>query len=368
MKAGRAAGPTHARAALRRQAWSTGIVAAALFISTSLVSAQPTPRLGTAKQPAAKAGAAKAAGQLMTRRLFVSGSVGGIAEIRVPADWEMSGRSTPIDIRLTRPGSRDYMRITALPVPRERMALMTDAKLQDILREGGAKLLALSVEKSIIVEALPASAAKGYYYALTNKKLVDQPDAPDNFRSMHAGMVPLGGWMAVFNIFSNSKDGGFVRDALAAAASLRWADPAVQDRAAARGLAGIRLANPPPAGLQAKDQVLCVSPQAHILYARFNDTYQSLLGVHAVRKSFETFDAGQGDIGSVLYMEFDAPLKPAAKSFIAGLLWGQEFPTPEHPEDFFSAGKELVIWCTRIESRIKRLSQARLESALFPPR
>ncbi len=366
MRTGYTAGPPPARQLRCCRPLYAAILAAALLFCAVSAGAQPAPGPKGAKQPVVRVAANQVAGKLVTRRLFVSGSVGGIAEIRVPADWEMSGRSTPIDIRLTRPGSRDYMRITALPVPKERMALMTDDKLQGILREGGGKLLALAVEKSITVQPLPASAGKGYYYALTNKKLVDQPDAPDNFRTMHAGMVPVGGWMAVFNIFSNSRDGVFVRDALAAAASLRWADSAVQDRAAARGLAGMRLATSPPAGLQAKDQVLCVSPQAHVLYARFNDTYESLLGVHAVRKSFETFDAGQGDIGSVLYMQFDAPLKPAAKSFIAGLLWGQEFPTPAHPEDFFLAGKELVIWCTRIDSRIKRLSQARLEAALFP--
>jgi hypothetical protein len=363
MKAGSGAGLTASRAAI-------GV--AAFVFCAALAGAQEAAGQGSLKRQPAKADAHQAdarkagVGQLVVKRLFVSGSAGGIAEIQVPAGWEMSGRSTPIDIRLTRPGSRDYVRITALPVPRERLALMTDDKLQDILREGGGKLLALSVEKSIDVQPLPASAGKGYYYVLTNKKLLGRPDAPNDFRSMHAGMVPLGNWMAVFNIFSNDADGVFVRDALAAAASLHWADPAVQERAGAKSLAAMRFPTPLPAGLQAKGEVLCVSPQAHALFARFNDAYESMLGTHAVKTWFESFDAGQGDVGSVLYMEFDTTLQPAAKSFIAGLLWGEEFPTYAHPEDFFAAGKQLVIWCTRRESRIKRLSQARLEAALFP--
>ena len=53
------------------------------------------------------------------------------------------------------------------------------------------------------------------------------------------------------------------------------------------------------------------------------------------------------------------------RAFIAGLLWGEGFPTNNHPEEFYSAGKHLVIWCTRIESAIKRASQARLEALLF---
>jgi hypothetical protein len=127
MMAGSVAGATDAGPLGRRRPWRAGIGVAVFLFCAGLVCAQVAPKPVTARQPAPKAGANKAAAtQTVIKRLFVSGSAGGIAEIQVPADWEMSGRSTPIDIRLTRPGSRDYMRITALPVPRERMALMTD--------------------------------------------------------------------------------------------------------------------------------------------------------------------------------------------------------------------------------------------------
>jgi hypothetical protein len=66
-------------------------------------------------------------------------------------------------------------------------------------------------------------------------------------------------------------------------------------------------------------------------------------------------------------MSFNLPVQNDLRAFVAGLLWHEAFPTREHPEEFFAAGSELVVWCTPVESRIKRLSQTRLEEALFPP-
>ena len=337
---------------------------ALLILAGLLACAGAAAAQGVAKPAVPKAAAGKAAG-VVVKRLFVSGSAGGIAELLLPADWELRGRSTPIYIRLARPGSRDYMLITALPVPKERLSLMTDDKLQEIVREGAAKLLPLAVETSPTILPLPAGTGKGYYYALTNKKRLTQPDAPEEFRSMVSGMVPVGGWMAVFNIFSNAKDGGFVRNALAAVASLRWRAAPEPGRAAGDLLADLRLGIHPPDGLKPRDKLLCLSPQTRLLFTQFNQNYASLLGARMTKSGFESFDDGQGDAGSVLYMDFDAPLGADAKSFIGGLLWGAPFPDRAHPDEFYAIGKQLVIWCTQTESHIKRLSQARLEALLF---
>jgi len=299
------------------------------------------------------------------RRLFVSGSAGGVAELRVPADWTMAGRSTPVALIFKRPGGDDNLRLTAFPVPRERLPLMTDDKLQEILRTSGAPLLASGVETSLELQPLVMPAGRGYYFTLTDKKLAGKPGKANEFPYLHSGILRIGAWVGVFTVFSNEKTGVFAKEALAAMASLHWVDPALQERAVAKGLAAMRLPSPPPAGLQVKDQPMCVSPQALGLFGNFNESYATLLGTRTVKTSFEAYDAGAGDAGSVLYLEFDAPVKPEMRAFIAGLLWSEEFPTRMHPEEFFAAGKHLVIWCTRTESAIKRASQARLEALLF---
>lgn len=352
MRAGRAAGLPGLSARLGN--WrACAVVACAAMLAPGAAHAQAAPK-----------GAKPAPAQSVTKRLFVSGSLGGVAEIRVPAGWELSGRSTPIDLRLQRPGSRDHLRITALPVPRERLPLMTDEKLQEILRERSTRLLAVSVEKSLDLKPLGSPFGSGYYFALTDKKRVDAPDSDTDFRFLHSGMMRMGGWMAVFSIFTNNKDGVFAREALAAVATLRWHAPEPK-RVAPDLFAGMRLGASPAAELKPKNELLCDSNQVHILFGKFDAAYAGLLRTRVSKTAFESFDDGQGDAGSVLYMEFAVPLAPETTSFVAGLLWGGEFPDRTHPEEFYVSGNQMVIWCTKAESRIKRLSQAKLEALLF---
>jgi hypothetical protein len=339
---------------------------AASLLCAGLAMAQVAPPSGH-KAAVAKPGAAKAK-PVKTRlqRLFVSGSAGGIAELQVPADWEMSGRSTPIVLRFQAPGAVDKLLLTAFPLPKEQQTLTTDEKLQQMLRDSGAPMLKFSVETMLDLQALGAGSA-GYYFTVSDKKLAGKHGTAEQFPYVHSGVVRFGDWVGVFNVYSDEKESPFVSQALATMVSLRWAGPAAQERAAAKGLAAVRFAAT-PAGLEAKDQVQCVSPQAYLVFTKFNERYASLLGTRVVKTGFQSYDAGAGDLGSVLTMEFDAPLKSDAKSFFGGLLWGEAFTTRARPEEFFVAGKQMVIWCTQIESRIKRLSQARLEAALFPPK
>ena len=300
------------------------------------------------------------------RHLFVSGSAGGILELKVPADWTRVGPSTPIDMRFTRAGARDNLRLTAFPVPRERLASMTDEKMQETLRSSGEKVRVASVEQKLDLKPLAVAGGRGYYFSVTDKHLANKPDTLDGFRYLHSGIVQFGGWAGVFTIFTNDKDGVFVKEALAAMGSLRWVDPALPERATAKGLDRARLSGAAvPAAWVKKDELLCNSNQARNLYEQFNDLYSRLLSVRTVKTSFESYDAGQNDTGSVLYLEFDATLGQDGRAFVAGLLWGDQLPTPAHPEEFFISGKYLVIWCTRTESAIKRLSQSRLESLVF---
>lgn len=300
------------------------------------------------------------------RRLFVSGSAGGVLEMRIPADWTRSGPSTPIDLRFARTGAGDNLRLTAFPVPPERVATLTDDKLQESLRTSGAKVVKESMEQKFDIKPLAVAGGKGYYYMLTDKSLEGKPDKIGSFRYLHSGVVLVGGWFGVFSVFSNQADGAFVKESLAAMQSLRWAEAEVVERAAAKGLARARLdAAPVPTEWQKKDELQCRSTQAVTLYEQFNDLYGRMLGARTVKTSFESYDAGNGDSGSVLYLEFDSAIKSDVRAFVAGLLWGDRLPTPAHNEEFFVAGKQMVIWCTRTESAIKRLSQTRLEGALF---
>lgn len=320
------------------------------------------PAAKPAPKPAAAKPAVQPAVQSTLRHLFVSGSAGGVVEMRVPADWVQSGRSTPIDLTFTRPGSKENLRVTALPVPKDRMALMTDTRLQEILRERGAPLLALSVEKTLELTPLVGAASTGLYFALTDRKRVDAPDSDTEFRFMHSGMIRMGGWMVVFTAFTNNRDGVFAREALGAVASMRWRESEAKRPDL---YAGMRLGASPAPELKQKPELLCKSDQVGLFFEKFDAAYAGLLRTRVSKTAYESFDDGNGDFGSVMYMDFAVPLAPETTSFVAGLFWGAEFPDRAHPEEFYLSGSQMVIWCTKADSRIKRLSQARLEALLF---
>lgn len=330
-------------------------LACAALLAPAMAHAQAAPK-------AAPKPAAKSVSPTLLRHVFVSGSAGGVVELRVPADWVQSGRSTPIDLTFTRPGSRENLRITALPVPKDRMALMTEAKMQEILRERGTALLPVSVEKTVELTPLMGAASTGHYFALTDKRRVDAPDSDTDFRFMHSGMIKMGGWMVVFSVFTNNRDGVFAREALGAVASLRWREP---DNKRPDLFAGMRLGASPAPELKQKSELVCTSDQAGLFFEKFDAAYAGLLRTRVSKTAYESFDDGKGDAGAVMYMEFAVPLAPETTSFVAGLLWGAEFPDRLHPEEFYLSGSQMVIWCTKADSRIKRLSQARLEALLF---
>lgn len=307
-------------------------------------------------------GARAADADPFTLRLFVSGTQGGIAEMRMPDAWRYAGTNTPLNLRFAKPGSRDNLRITAFPVPPERLARMDEAGLQALLRDLSKQVQAVAVEKNPEIRDLGSSGGKGYYIAFTDSRLVGKPDSPEDYRYMHSGVLRFGGWLAVFNVFSNSDDGIFAKDALSLMASMRWAENVrVPDDLFTKARLGTAL----PDGVSASEDLRCPSIQPALFYTEFNKLYGELTGRKLARGAHETLDAGGGDVGSIIYMEFDAPLSPATQSFLAGLLWGERFPTRGHPEEYFVSGKQLIIWCTAASSRVKRLSQSRLDGLLF---
>ncbi|MFZ9848043.1 MAG: hypothetical protein ACO3EE_07830 [Flavobacteriales bacterium] len=58
-------------------------------------------------------------------------------------------------------------------------------------------------------------------------------------------------------------------------------------------------------------------------------------------KKFQTIESS-GEIGSVLYFEFDGPADKTL-GFIRGLMWGGDKPSVAHPEEILAKGNVLII-------------------------
>jgi len=63
-----------------------------------------------------------------------------------------------------------------------------------------------------------------------------------------------------------------------------------------------------------------------------------------------------------LFFEFDKDF--VSDDFLKQLLWGENHSTKEHPEEFFSRGKFLIILSFEKNSPIKKFSQQLILSKL----
>ena len=114
-----------------------------------------------------------------------------------------------------------------------------------------------------------------------------------------------------------------------------------------------------PSGYRKVDKLLCVTPHAESFYEQ-SELYESFLG-KIVKKEFQSFQM-KGDEGSVLYFEFEKEF--TGQAFLDGLLWGQsKKPTKSKPDEYFAKGKFLVIWSFKLQSEIKRVSKAKIETS-----
>ncbi|MGL4630641.1 MAG: hypothetical protein ACRCVT_05480 [Leadbetterella sp.] len=110
-----------------------------------------------------------------------------------------------------------------------------------------------------------------------------------------------------------------------------------------------------PDGYKLSDNNNCISIQATLFY-KDPSIYSSIIG-NLVSKRIQNFD-NKKDSGSILYFEFDDNFK--AELFLGSLLWGGNKPTREHPEEFFSKGKFLVIWSFKKGNVVTKKSKDKL--------
>ncbi len=114
-----------------------------------------------------------------------------------------------------------------------------------------------------------------------------------------------------------------------------------------------------PAGYRASKENLCISIQARTFYDN-PSMFEMIIG-KIKSKKIQSFDS-ESDKGSILYFEFADVFK--GESFMKGLLWGEDKPTVEHPEEIFSKGNILVVWSFKKESPIKKVSMDKVKALL----
>lgn len=111
-----------------------------------------------------------------------------------------------------------------------------------------------------------------------------------------------------------------------------------------------------PAGYTRSDQLICLTPHGCSVYEQA-DMYEALMG-KIKRKDFQAFQK-KGDKGSILYFEFEKDFD--AKPFLNGLLWGKgQKPSKDEPDDYYTKGNILVIWCFDLKSELKAISRAKV--------
>jgi hypothetical protein len=118
--------------------------------------------------------------------------------------------------------------------------------------------------------------------------------------------------------------------------------------------------NETPEKYKTIDETLCKSIQAKILFDK-PEMYSFILG-SLKEKTFQSFQSAN-DEGSILYFEFEEDITEA-KGFLAGLVWGGNKPTKEHPEEFIIRDKLLIIWSFSKSSELKNISKEKIERIL----
>jgi len=103
----------------------------------------------------------------------------------------------------------------------------------------------------------------------------------------------------------------------------------------------------------------CISIQACTFYES-PDMYSALIG-NIKSKQIQNFE-GKKDKGAIMYFEFEDNFK--GEGFLEGLLWGGSKPTKEHPEEYYSKGKFLVIWSFKKGSPLALASKNKIKAIL----
>ena len=100
-----------------------------------------------------------------------------------------------------------------------------------------------------------------------------------------------------------------------------------------------------------------VSQQASSLYNKI-DLYSEVLGVNPIDKWFQSFESSN-DSGTVYYILFDDVAKEALP-FSEGLIWGESYPSKEHPDEIFTNGNMLIVLSFKGDSKIKEIIKSKI--------
>ncbi len=113
-----------------------------------------------------------------------------------------------------------------------------------------------------------------------------------------------------------------------------------------------------PTGYTFTDKLTCPQTQVKLMYER-PEMFSAIPKIAA--KDFQTVRGANGEEGSILYIQFETTITETQSGFIGGMIWGTskrvKGPSDEHPEDYLTVSKTLVIWCVKSDNPIKKISQ-----------
>ena len=114
-----------------------------------------------------------------------------------------------------------------------------------------------------------------------------------------------------------------------------------------------------PNGYYLTDNNNCITMQADMFYDN-PKLFEGIIG-KVKNKDVQNFDS-EKDKGCIMYFEFENDF--IREDFIRSYVWGDKKPTKEHPEQFYSKGKFLIIFSFHKNSLIAEKSKEKIKKIL----
>jgi hypothetical protein len=146
------------------------------------------------------------------RRFEIEG-VGTLA-VPVPPTWRASReKDTTV---LYRAPTGELLMLSVLRNATGAGDFVAPARVRGELEADGRSHLDTAVEKKLELVELKGASNTGYYFVLTDRKLVDREPGPNEYRVLTRGMLGAGELLLYFTLLSQQKDTPALREALAA--------------------------------------------------------------------------------------------------------------------------------------------------------
>jgi hypothetical protein len=154
-------------------------------------------------------------GPTEARRYRIPGH--GVLVLTVPTSWQEEVRQPRDGLPPTitfRPevGDEFTVLVTALWSPTREPGYNSVEKIRRMVETGGQHILPRAVEPQLELQEIRGASGGGYFYACTDKSLVDTVWTPGEYQYAHQGRLGVGDLLLAFTLLSDAKESEPVRE------------------------------------------------------------------------------------------------------------------------------------------------------------